>query len=240
MSTVLIIDDEEDARTLVKQYLSDFSDFSVIGEAVDGLEAVQLINQWRPDLIFLDIQMPGLNGFEVLTKIKVLPDIIFSTAFDDYALDAFKVQAMDYLLKPYGKKRFDLAMSKLESNGEKVQRLAEKLLAQRSQSLQKMIAHKGNKRLIIDAQQIVYLEAYGDYTKVFTQRESLLSTSGLALTLEKLDPTHFMRIHRSYAINLNHVNYLMREGRYHYIEMNSSNRLKVSPTYLDALKAIRL
>ena len=103
----MIIDDEEDARNLLKDYISQHPELTIIGEAKSGTEAVQLINTLKPDTIFLDIQMPGLNGFEVVTHLEEIPEIIFSTAYDQYAIKAFEVHALDYLLNPYGKKRFE-------------------------------------------------------------------------------------------------------------------------------------
>lgn len=240
MKTVVIIDDEQDARDLIKQYLEHYPKYKLIGEAANGPDAVQKINELKPELIFLDIQMPGMNGFEVLTKLQILPEVIFSTAYDDYALDAFKVQALDYLLKPYGKKRFEESIHRIDKNTEKVQQLAEKLLKEQSKSLEKIIVHSGRKRLIINIIDIHYLEAYGDYTKVWTQNESFLSTSGISAILEKLKGADFIRIHRSHVVNLSHIQHLIKEGRYYYLYLTSGHKLKVSETYLPELRALHL
>ncbi|RZS99464.1 LytR/AlgR family response regulator transcription factor [Aquimarina brevivitae] len=240
MKTVVIIDDEKDARDLIKQYLTHHPNYKLVGEAQNGLDAVQKINELKPELIFLDIQMPGMNGFEVLTKLQVLPEVIFSTAYDDYALEAFKVKALDYLLKPYGKKRFEEAIQRIDKNTEKVQQLAEKLLKEQSNTLEKIIVHSGVKRLIIDVTDIHYLEAYGDYTKIFTKRESFLSTTGISSILEKLKDSDFIRIHRSHVVNLSHILHLIKDGRYYYLHLTSGTKLKVSETYLRDLKALQL
>ena len=240
MKTVLIIDDEQDARSLIKEYLAAFPDFVVVGEAVDGDEAVQKILRIRPDIIFLDIQMPGQDGFEVLTQLDYLPEVIFSTAYDQYALDAFQVQALDYLLKPYGKKRFAQAIGRLERNKEKVQQLAEKLLEERSTEQQKIIVHSGRRRVIIDSDQIYYFEAYGDYTKVFTRKEAFLLTKGISSIIDKLHTKQFFRIHRSHAVNLDKVKHLAKEGRYHFLTLDSGIKLKVSDTFLPALKSLQI
>lgn len=240
MKTVLIVDDEQDARKLIKEYLADFPDFELVGEAVDGIDGVKKISRLRPDIIFLDIQMPGYNGFELLTKLDYLPEIIFSTAYDEYAIEAFKVQALDYLLKPYGKKRFTQAIQRLEGSREKVQKLAEKLLQQKFSEERKIIVHSGNKRKIIHVNEIHYFEAYGDYTKVFTRDAEFLSTKGITSIIERLNPKEFFRIHRSHAVNLNKVKHLVKEGRYHFITLESDIRLKVSETFLSELKLLQL
>lgn len=113
MKTVLIIDDEKDARDLLRFYITQHEELHIIGEASNGIEAVQLIKKLKPDTIFLDIQMPGLNGFEVLTQLDEIPEVIFSTAYDQYAIKAFEVHAVDYLLKPYGKSRFENTLNRM-------------------------------------------------------------------------------------------------------------------------------
>ncbi|MCL4155939.1 UNVERIFIED_CONTAM: hypothetical protein GTU68_014771, partial [Idotea baltica] len=113
MKKVIIVDDEQAGRKLIKEYLKDFPNLILLGEANNGVDAVKIINEFKPDLVFLDIQMPGLTGFDVLTHLEELPQIIFSTAYDQFAMKAFDVHAVDYLLKPYTKDRFKKAIDKL-------------------------------------------------------------------------------------------------------------------------------
>ena len=113
MKKVIIVDDEKSGRKLIKEYLADFKDLILLDEANNGVDAVKIINKFKPDLVFLDIQMPGMTGFDVLTHLDEIPQIIFSTAYDEYALKAFEVHAVDYLLKPYTKERFAKAIEKL-------------------------------------------------------------------------------------------------------------------------------
>lgn len=204
MKTVIIIDDEDDARDLLKYYISQHSELSIIGEASNGIEAVKLINQLKPETIFLDIQMPGFNGFDVLARLDELPEVIFSTAYDQYAIKAFEVHAIDYLLKPYGKARFENALSRILLNQEQLIPLAESLLKQDNKFPDKIILHKGNRKIVVDTSSIIYAEAYGDYTKVFTDKAEYLSMKGISNLIENLNPEKFIRIHRSHFINKNY------------------------------------
>ena len=240
MKKIIIIDDEEDARDLLKHYISAYSELSIIGEASNGIDAVLLINQLKPDTIFLDIQMPGLNGFEVLTQLEEIPEVIFSTAYDQYAIKAFEVHAIDYLLKPYGKKRFEKALNRILKSQENVIPLTEELLQQEEAFLPKVILHKGVRKLMVQVTDICYAEAFGDYTKVFTSREEFLSTKGISELKEKLNPDVFLRVHRSHFVNINAVVELKKIGRYQHIFLENGITLRVSETYLPEIKRLVL
>ncbi len=241
MKSVIIIDDEEDARVLLLEYLAAYPDYEVIGQAENGLAAVSLINALRPDLIFLDIQMPGLNGFEVLVRLEELPQVVFSTAFDQYALKAFEVHALDYLLKPYGKKRFENTMLRLQVMTEKLLPLAEKLLAQAEKFPNKVILQKGNRSLLIEVATITHIEAFGDYSKVYLAHgDKLLSTNGISALQKKLNPKNFKRIHRSYLVNLPWVTELRKVDRYYYLLLRNEQQLKVSESYLPEVRKFLL
>mgnify|MGYP001796742760 FL=1 len=125
MKKVLIADDEKAGRILIKEFLEDYPDLVLIAEVNNGVDAINEINRFKPDLVFLDIQMPGKTGFEVLNHLEEIPNIIFSTAYDEYALKAFEVHAVDYLLKPYTKERFRTAVERLNSSTTKVGELAQ-------------------------------------------------------------------------------------------------------------------
>ncbi|MFK7750834.1 MAG: LytR/AlgR family response regulator transcription factor [Kordia sp.] len=240
MKTIIIIDDEEDARNLLRQYITAYKELQIIGEASNGLDAVKLINKLKPDAIFLDIQMPGLNGFEVLTQLDEIPEIIFSTAYDQFAIKAFEVHAIDYLLKPYGKKRFESALSRILKNQENVIPLAEELLQKEANFPSKIILHKGTRKLMITTKDVYYAEAFGDYTKVFTKNEEFLATKGISQLQETFKSTIFIRLHRSHFVNINTIVELKKVDRYHYVYLNNGKSLKVSDTYLPALKKIVL
>ncbi len=236
MKTVLIIDDEEDARNLLQYYIAQHPELSVIGEASNGLEAVKLINQLRPDTIFLDIQMPGLNGFEVLTQLDEIPEIIFSTAYDQYALKAFEVHAVDYLLKPYGKTRFENALERILKNQDKLIPLTEGFLQKEADYPTKIILHRGTRKIMVNVSDIVYGEAFGDYTKVFTPKEEFLSIKGISNLLENLNPSHFIRLHRSTFVSKDYITEIEKIGRYHYAVLLSGFNVRISDSYLPAIK----
>lgn len=236
MKTVMIIDDEEDARNLLRYYITHYSALTIIGEATNGLEAVKQINQLKPDAIFLDIQMPGLTGFEVLTKLEELPIVIFSTAYDQYAIKAFEVHAVDYLLKPYGKVRFENTLARILSNREQMIPLAESLLNKENAFPDKVVLHKGNRKLVVNVNAFIYGEAYGDYTKIFTEQGEFLSLKGISSLIEHLQPEVFIRLHRSYFINKNKLVEIKKMERYHYAILTNGFTIKISETYLPEIK----
>ncbi|MFZ6819944.1 LytR/AlgR family response regulator transcription factor [Undibacterium sp. Ji22W] len=212
----LIIDDEELARRLSKEYLRSHADIDIVGECENGLEAIEAITAQQPDLIFLDIQMPKLNGFEVLEATGRREGVIFTTAYDQYALKAFDQHAVDYLLKPYSQQRFDDALNK-----------ARKLLGQTSTEVIDLVAHTNAmpERLtvrdrgqthVIPIAQIDYIEAQDDYVQIHFNGKSLLKTQSLSDLEKQLNPTLFVRIHRSTIIRLQALKCLERASKDSY------------------------
>ena len=240
MKKVLIIDDEKDARDLLKHYISFYKEFAVIGEASNGYEAVTLVNELRPDILFLDIQMPGLNGFEVLTQLDEIPEVIFSTAYDQYAIKAFEVHAVDYLLKPYGKKRFESTLQRILKSQNNVIPLAEELLQKETEFPSKVILHKGARKIMVQVADIVYAEAFGDYTKVFTKTSEFLATRGISELKKTFNPQLFTRLHRSHFVNTNAMKELKKIDRYYYVFLDNGERIRVSETYLPTIKKLVL
>ncbi len=238
MKTVIIIDDEEDARNLLRYYITQQSNLSIIGEVSNGIDAVQIINKLQPDVILLDIQMPGLNGFEVLANLEQLPEVIFSTAFDQYAIKAFEVHAIDYLLKPYGKARFESAITRILNSQQQLIPLAESLHKKANTFFEKIILHKGSRKIVINTNTIIYGEAYGDYTKVFTDKGDFISLKGITSLLEHLNPESFLRLHRSYFINKNSLVEIKKKERNLYAILNNGILIKISETYLPEIKKI--
>lgn len=235
----LIIDDEELARRLSKEYLRSHTDIEVIGECENGLEAVDAITAQQPDLIFLDIQMPKLNGFEVLEATGRRQGVIFTTAYDQYALKAFDQHAIDYLLKPYSQQRFDEALNK-----------ARKLLGQHSPAVADLIAHTNAvpERLIvrdrgqthvIPVAHIDYIEAQDDYVQIHFNGKSLLKTQSLSDLEKQLDPALFVRIHRSTIIRLQALKCLERATKdsYQAVMQNGVN-LPISRSGYDRIKGM--
>lgn len=240
MKKVIIIDDESAGRQLINEYLKNYPDLIVLGEANNGVDAVKIINQYKPDLIFLDIQMPGLTGFEVLSHLNEIPNIIFSTAFDSYALQAFEVHAIDYLLKPYTKERFQKAIEKLKWDNEinVITPLAESLLIEKQTYPERILVNKNKKLITISVSNIIRLEAYGDYSKLFTSDTIFISNYGISTLEEKLNPKSFIRVHRSSIVNLKQIREVQRFGKTFEITMTNNDRVKVSLSYMNNLKGL--
>lgn len=207
MKKVLIIDDEALARSIVRNYLEGSDDFEVVAECANGFVGAKAIAEHKPDLIFLDVQMPKLNGFEMLEVIDEKPGVIFTTAFDEYAIKAFEVAAIDYLLKPFSKERFEQAVIRWKQHfaKESTPNLQEVYHQQPDQQT-RIVVKDGNEITIIPAQEIVMIEAYDDYVKLHTQNKKYLKSKTMNFYERTLDAKDFIRIHRSYIININHLN----------------------------------
>ncbi|NKB68583.1 MAG: response regulator [Candidatus Latescibacteria bacterium] len=210
-TTALIVDDEPLARRLVAEYLADFPRIDIVGEAANGPEAVRTISSLRPDLVFLDVQMPGLNGFEVLARLEEIPAVIFSTAHDEYALKAFEVNAVDYLLKPYDRARFaqavERAMARQPADSENLLGL---LPAE--QAAAHLFVRAGGRIIRIATAAILWIEAAGDYAQLHTAGRSHLCGLGLGALEKRLDPGRFIRVHRSAIIALEALDFLDSDG----------------------------
>lgn len=240
MKKVIIVDDESSGRQLIKEYLEDFDDLILLGEANNGVDAVKIINEFKPDLVFLDIQMPGMTGFDVLKHLEELPQIIFSTAYDQYALKAFDVHAVDYLLKPYTKERFKLAIERLSRTSEnnKARPLAESLLIENSKYPERILVQKQNKLVTIAVEEVIRIEAYGDYSKMITSADTFLSNYGISTLEDKLDDSIFIRVHRSSIVNLNKVKELSRYTKSYDITMENGDVVRVSRGYMENIKKL--
>jgi len=201
----VIIDDEPLARMVIKEYLQTYTDIEVVQECNDGFEGVKAIQQVQPDLIFLDIQMPKINGFEMLELIDNPPQVIFTTAFEEFAIKAFEAHAVDYLLKPFSKERFDKALQKLLSqkgstiNPVQLEKLEEatKMPVQSN----RIVVKDGGKIKIIPVAQIQYLEAADDYVKIHTAEGVFLKKKTMQYFEDSLQLQQYIRIHRSYIVN---------------------------------------
>lgn len=203
---VLIIDDEPLARSMVKEYLLGHPDLELVQECGDGFEGLKAIQQHQPGLIFLDIQMPKINGFEMLELVDQPPAVIFTTAFENYAIKAFEAHAVDYLLKPFSKERFDKAIAKWKlQNQDERKSETEKLLNESAlyPLQQNRIVVKDNNRIkIIPTSTIHYLEAADDYVKIHTADGTFLKNKTMAFFENMLASQQFVRIHRSYLVNV--------------------------------------
>lgn len=242
-STCIIIDDEKLARDLLREYLESIEDIELLDECSKGSEAVEKINKLKPDLIFLDVQMPGMTGFEVLDEIDHEPYVIFITAYDQYAIRAFEKNAVDYLLKPLDEDRFRQAITralkrkKMEDGG------LENLLGSLRQVNHKgtydshIFVQKSEKLFNLPVEEIVYLEASGDYTIISTKNDQFVSSSGIGKLEEMMNPDIFIRVHRSTIVNVNYLKEIER----HFnggmvVKMQSGKSFPVSRTYAKQIR----
>ena len=238
----IIIDDEKLARDLINEFLEEFEAIDVIAECAKGNEAVKQINSLKPDLIFLDVQMPDLNGFEVLAKIKHQPCVIFSTAYDKYAIKAFEANAIDYLLKPTDQDRFRVAMNRAIEQMEEPQvditALLSTFQAANPSYPNHFIVQKSNKMVNVPVEDIMYFEASGDYTVLHTTEGEYLSSKTLTSWGTLLDPNSFVRIHRSTIINFKHLSEVEKHFKGGLIvTMQNGKQLPVSRTYVTNIKS---
>ena len=204
----IIVDDEELARRLIREMLAPHGDIEILAECANGFEAVKAVAERKPDLIFLDIQMPKLDGFEVLDLIGPDIAVIFVTAYDTYAMRAFDVHAVDYLLKPFSVERFEASLERARRRmGQKMPSPSELAAAARppAEYLERIVIRDGTRVQIIPASKVDYLEAQDDYVAVHSAGKSYLKQQTLASMETALDPSRFIRIHRSYIVNLERV-----------------------------------
>jgi two-component system LytT family response regulator len=239
---VVIIDDEILARNLLKEYLLEHDNFTLIAECKNGIEGIGVINALQPDLIFLDIQMPGKTGFEVLQEIDFFPKIIFSTAYDSFALQAFEVNAIDYLLKPYTKVRFENALSKIKiEESFKAENIINLLDSIPTKTYFKtVLVQKGNKLLSILADDIIYIEALDDYAMIYTKGDSFLANKGLGAIHSKLNPEIFLRVHRSFVVSINHISEINKDIGGYQIVTSNNKKISVSRTYSEVITNLKL
>lgn len=242
----LIVDDEPLARQTLRDLLAVDSEIEIIGECSSGLEAVKFIRKQLPDLLFLDIQMPGMNGFEALEKIEheQIPAIVFVTAFDRYALKAFEMHALDYLLKPFTDKRFEEALRQAKAQVElqEINKLSRSLLAllgeqagreaasvKRKSFLTRFMIRSGGRVAFIKASDVDWIAADDYYIKLHVGTRSHLLRVSMNELEEKLDPKTFLRIHRSTIINFDRVKELQQNPNGEYIVvLRDGTQLKLS------------
>lgn len=244
--TAVVVDDEPPARQLVREYLRAFDRIDVVGTAGSGADAVRVINETAPDLVFLDVQMPEGNGFDVLDRLHALPYVIFSTAYDEYAIQAFDAGAVDYLLKPYKRARFEQAVQraidrKTQDGGatDYAERLAGLMreAAPPADTPNRLYVRHGEKIVPVPVQAIRWIEAAGDYAEIHTDDDTYLASAGLGALDERLDDERFVRIHRSHLIALDAVDHLRSDGSGGYrVRLVDGTRLRVSRTYAATIR----
>jgi two-component system LytT family response regulator len=204
----LIVDDEELARVVIRELLKSHPEIEILAECMNGFEAVKAVAEHKPQLIFLDVQMPKLSGFDVLELIGTDVPVIFVTAYDQYAMRAFDVHAVDYLLKPVGRERFDAALLRARNRiGEKMPSAEQLAAAARPphQFLERLVVKDGTRVTLIPVDKLDYAEAQDDYVALATGGQKHLKQQTIAGLEACLDPTRFVRIHRSYIVNLERI-----------------------------------
>ena len=240
----LIIDDEPLARLIVKEYLQNYPQIELAQECNDGFEGVKAIQQHHPDIIFLDIQMPKITGFEMLELIDNPPATIFTTAFDEYAIKAFESHAVDYLLKPFSKERFDKAIQKWlgQNNTPVLKSNTQALMETVSQSpvqSHRIVVKTAGKIKIIPVDEIHYLEASDDYVKIHTKEGNFLKNKTMSHFEQLLDADIFTRTHRSYIVNIQQITRIEPYEKESYLViLKSGAQVPVSKTGYAKLKQV--
>jgi two-component system LytT family response regulator len=207
----LIAEDEPHARASLREYLKDADWVDVVGEAGDGQHAALLVDELRPDLLFLDVRMPELTGLEVVQRIRHLPEIVFTTAYDRFAVAAFELGALDYLLKPFGRTRFQTTLQRIQQH---MSRAPEHAAVERARDtlsaapLRRLFARTRDRIVPIPVDQIRRIEAQGDYACVHSPAGAHLIHVSLGELMERLDPERFQKVHRSHIVNLDAVQHL--------------------------------
>lgn len=226
MHKCLIIDDEPLAADLVAEYLREFPELELMGRCLNGFEAARAIHEKQPDLIFLDVQMPKLNGFELLSLLDQPPAIIFTTAYDQYAIDAFEQNAVDYLLKPFSEARFRDAVRKyLAQPGQSARGLGKFAAPQK----ERLVVKEGPEIHLIPFDQLVRIMAEGDYVKIFARDNAFMKKQTLSSVEQQLPPERFVRVHRSHLLNLSYLKRLEPYGKNdHVAVLEGGDRIPVS------------
>jgi two-component system, LytTR family, response regulator len=236
----LIAEDEPHARRSLREYLQDTDWVDLVGEASDGVQAARLIDELRPELVFLDVRMPELSGLEVLQRIRHLPEIVFTTAYDQFAVAAFEIGALDYLLKPFGRQRFKAMLERVRRRlgvGPPDAERARQALG--PAPLRRLFARSGDRAVPIPVDSIRRVQARGDYSEVHCSSGTYLLHVSLTELLARLDPHRFCRVHRSHAVNIDAVEYLRDYGdRRLMIRMRDGEEIIASRTASQGLRRL--
>ncbi|HEX8613771.1 MAG TPA: response regulator [Telluria sp.] len=236
---VIIVDDEDLARGLVREFLARHADIEIVAECANGFDAVKAITELEPDLVFLDIQMPKLTGFDVVELAGSKARYIFVTAFDQYALKAFDVHAVDYLLKPFSQQRLDAALAYARTSVGKggVDALLRES-ALRGRPLERVLIRDGARVHIIAAAQIDYIEAQDDYVRISAGGRHYLKNQRMAELEKELDPAVFVRVHRSWMLNLGALDRIEQRRDSHTAILKDATRIPVSRSGYQKLRAL--
>lgn len=242
----IIADDEDLARDLVKSFLQKHSNIEIIAECADGFNAVKAIHELKPDIVFLDVQMPKLTGFEVLELLEYKPIIIFTTAYDEFAVKAFELNAIDYLLKPFSQERFDKAIAKalsikqanIPQQESKTQNL-ESYIDENTSLIERVVIKKASQLIVIPVENINYIESQDDYVMIYDEKSNYLKQKTMKYFESVLDKEKFIRIHRSYIVNIEKIQKVeLYEKDSYLVILKNGVQLKASRNGYQNLKVL--
>jgi len=238
----IIVEDEKPARELVKAFLKNHENIELVCECDNGFDGVKAINEMKPDLVFLDIQMPKLTGFEMIELLDEVPDVIFTTAFDQYALKAFELSAVDYLMKPFSKQRFSEAIEKVyhrlsqQSEKPRVKEFANQV-KEDTEEIERIFVKTGSKIDVVPVSEIVRIESEDDYVEIFTPKGKFLKKETMNYLEKVLPGDTFVRVHRSSIINLNNIQKIEKYGKdSSMVILKDGSRVNVSKSRIKDLK----
>ena len=244
----LVVDDEDLARRLIREYLQGHADIDIVGECENGLDAVKQIAALQPDLVFLDIQMPRLTGLEVLELTGRRAGVIFTTAYDEHAIKAFELHAVDYLLKPFSKTRFDDALARARTLHAPAVAVAtespakgglDALVTRKTGPLERILIRDREQVHVIAIEQVECIEAQGDYLAIHVDGKCHLKPQRISEIEEQLDAARFLRVHRSFIISLAHLQAIERPGPdRHAARLRSGKRVPISRSGYEKLRTL--
>lgn len=238
MIRTIIIDDEPLATDIISEYLADFPQFEIAAICHNGFEGLKAIQEHQPNLIFLDIQMPKINGLELLELLESPPSIIFTTAFEEYAMRAFDAHAIDYLLKPISKTRFAKALEKFSLANQSPVLKSDDDENTHQESRNRIVLKVKNEIKIIPISEVIFLEANDDYVNVHTKEGKFLKNKTLTFYERNLDPSQFVRTHRSYIVKINEINKIEPYEKDSYqLVLKNGSKIPVSRTGFPKLKS---
>lgn len=239
MIRTLIIDDEPLAASVVEEYLQNYPQFEILEICQDGFQAMKAIQKHEPDLIFLDVQMPKITGFELLELLDEPPAVIFTTAFDQYALKAFDAKAVDYLLKPFSQSRFEQAINKFLESRNGGEPTSTEGISEMAEKSNRLVVRVKNEIKIIPVVEVQYFEAQDDYIAIHTDSGKYLKKMTMKSLEDALDPDRFARIHRSFMLNLNSITRIEPYERDSYlVYLKNGEKLPVSKSGYARLRQV--
>lgn len=245
MIRAIIVEDEAPARRLIAEYLTDYPDFEIVASCSNGFEGLKQITILKPDVIFLDVQMPKLTGFELLELLDELPLVLFTTAYEQYAIRAFECNATDYLLKPFSKERFAEAINRVsaakQDSKNEIQRLHKLLAEIRSErgEVDRIVVRSGQKVNVLPLEDIICIEASDDYVIIFSQNKQYVKQMTMKQLENELPKQFFLRIHRSFIVNISHISsFEAHTKETHLLTLSNGKQVATSRTGSQLLKRI--